>query len=39
MARAEQEDLPYLFKLRMTKGGNKIVEHLMRGADWTDAWG
>jgi len=37
MTRAEREDLPYLFKLRMTKGGKKIVEHLMRGSDWTDA--
>jgi len=39
IARAEREDLPYLFKLRMTKGGKKIVERLNRGADWTDAWG
>ena len=37
MARAEQEDIPYLFKLRMTKGVKKIVERLMGGADWTDA--
>ncbi len=31
MARAEQEDLPYLFKLRMTKGVKKTVERLMGG--------
>ena len=37
MARAEQEDLPYLFKLRMTNGVKKIVERLMRGAAWSDA--
>jgi hypothetical protein len=37
MARAEQEDLPFLFKLRMTKGVKKIVERLMRGAQWTEA--
>ena len=37
MARAEQEYLPYLFKLRMTKGVKKIVERLMRGAQWTEA--
>ena len=37
MARAEQEDLPYLFKLRMTTGVKKIVERLMRGAAWSDA--
>jgi hypothetical protein len=37
MARAEQEDLPYLFKLRMTNGVKKIVERLMRGAAWSEA--
>ena len=37
MARAEQEGLPYLFKLRMTNGVKKIVERLMRGAAWSDA--
>jgi hypothetical protein len=38
MARAEQEDLPYLFKLRMTAGVKKIVERLMRGAAWSAVW-
>lgn len=33
MARAEQEDVPYLFKLRMTPRVKKTVERLMRGAD------
>ena len=37
MARAEQEGLAYLFKLRMTKGVKKIVERLMRGAAWSEA--
>jgi hypothetical protein len=37
MARAEQEGIDYLFKLRMTKGVRKLVERLMRGADWQDA--
>jgi hypothetical protein len=37
MARAEQQDLPYLFKLRMTTGVKKIVERLMRGAQCSDA--
>jgi hypothetical protein len=37
MARAEQEGLDYLFKLRMTKGVKRLVEKLMRGTDWTDA--
>ena len=36
MARAEQEGVPYLFKLRMTPG-SKAVERLMRGADWSEA--
>ena len=37
MARAEQEGLPYLFKLRMTRGVKKIVKRLMRGAAWSEA--
>ena len=37
MARAEQEAVPYLFKLRMTKGVKKAVERLMREADWSAA--
>ena len=35
--RAEQEGLPYLFKLRMTAGVKKSVERWMREAPWTDA--
>ena len=34
MQRAEQEGLPYLFKLRMTSGTRRLVERLMRGRDW-----
>ena len=37
MARAEQEGIDYLFKLRLTKGVKKLVERLMGGADWTAA--
>ena len=37
MARAEQEQVPYLFKLRMTKGVKKTVERLMREAVWDAA--
>ena len=37
MQRAEQEGLPYLFKLRMTAGVKKSVERLMREALWTEA--
>ncbi len=37
MARAEQEGLPYLFKLRLTSGVKKIIERLMRGAAWSEA--
>ncbi len=37
MARAEQEGIDYLFKLRMTAKVKKLIERLMRGADWTDA--
>ena len=37
MQRAEQEGLPYLFKLRMTAGVKKSVERLMREAPWCAA--
>jgi hypothetical protein len=37
MARAEREGIDYLFKLRLTAGVKKLIERLMRGADWTDA--
>jgi hypothetical protein len=37
MARAEQEGLGYLFKLRLTQGAKKLVERLMRDAQWTEA--
>ncbi len=37
MARAEQEGVPYLFKLLMTNGVKKAVERLMRGAAWCEA--
>jgi hypothetical protein len=37
MQRAEQEGLPYLFKLRMTARVKKSVERLMREAPWCDA--
>lgn len=37
MARAEQEGVAYLYKLRMTKGVKKTVERLMRGANWCQA--
>jgi hypothetical protein len=37
MARAEQEGIDYLFKLRMTAKVKKLVARLMQGADWTDA--
>lgn len=37
MQRAEQEGLPYLFKLRMTSGTRRLVERLMLGRSWVDA--
>jgi hypothetical protein len=37
MVRAEQEGLPFLFKLRLTQGVKKTIERLMRGASWTSA--
>lgn len=36
-ARAEQEGVGYLFKLRLTSGVKKSIERLMRGAEWCDA--
>jgi hypothetical protein len=35
MARAEQEGIAYLFKLRLTSGVKKVIERLMRGAETT----
>jgi hypothetical protein len=37
MARAEQEDLPYLFRLRLTANVRRSLERAMRQADWADA--
>jgi hypothetical protein len=37
MAGAEQRGLPYLFRLRLTKGVRGALERAMREADWTDA--
>jgi hypothetical protein len=37
MAHAEQEGIDYLLKLRLTSGVKKVIERLMRGADWRDA--
>lgn len=37
MREAEQKGVPYLFKLRLTKGTRTLVERLMRGCDWIDA--
>jgi hypothetical protein len=37
MARAEQEALPFLFKLRLTQGVKKTIERLLRGASWSNA--
>jgi hypothetical protein len=37
MARAEQQGIDYLFKLRLTKNVRRLVERLMRGADWSKA--
>lgn len=34
MQAAEQAELPYLFKLRLTKNTRKLVERLMRGSHW-----
>jgi hypothetical protein len=37
MRQAEQMDVPYLFKLRLTKGTRTLIERLMRGRDWVTA--
>ena len=37
MARAEQEGVGYLFKLRLSSGVKKAIERLMRSAEWCDA--
>jgi hypothetical protein len=37
MQRAEQEGLPYVFKLRLTSGTRRLVERLMGGRTWVDA--
>ncbi|MBK1648975.1 transposase, partial [Rhabdochromatium marinum] len=37
MARAEQEGVPLLFKLRLSKGVKQSIERLMREADWCEA--
>jgi hypothetical protein len=37
LQRAEQEGLPYLFKLRLTSKTRRLIERLMLGRDWLDA--
>jgi hypothetical protein len=37
MQQAEQAQLPYLFKLRLTKNTRLLIERLMRGSDWVKA--
>lgn len=37
MRQAEQAGMPYLFKLRLSKGTRTLIERLMRGRDWIDA--
>jgi hypothetical protein len=37
MQQAEQVQLPYLFKLRLTKNTRRLIERLMRGRDWVKA--
>ncbi|MBV8398688.1 MAG: transposase, partial [Acetobacteraceae bacterium] len=37
MARAEQTDLPYLFRLRMTAKVKRSLERAMQQSDWADA--
>jgi len=37
MRQAEQLGVPYLFKLRLTKGTRTLIERLMRGRDWVSA--
>jgi Transposase DDE domain group 1 len=37
MSRAEQEGMPYLFKLRSTRNVKRLIEKAMGEADWTAA--
>jgi len=37
MARCEQEEMPYLFKLRLTRGVKRAIEKMMGQNDWADA--
>ncbi len=37
LQRAEQEELPYLFKLRLTKNVTRAIERLMQDSEWADA--
>src|SRR5271156_4343787 len=37
MARAEQNNLPYLFRLRMTANVRRSLERAMQQSDWADA--
>ena len=37
MQRAEQEGVPYLLKLRLTKNVKRTIERLMQNSEWTDA--
>jgi Transposase DDE domain group 1 len=37
MSRAEQEEVPYLFKLRATRNVKRSIEQAMGQADWSDA--
>jgi Transposase DDE domain group 1 len=37
MARAEREELAYLFRLRMTKNVRRSMQRAMRQSDWADA--
>ena len=37
MARAEQEGLPYLFRLRATANVKRALERAMAERDWSDA--
>ena len=37
MQRCEQEGLDYLFEQRLTKGTKRLIERLLRDAQWTDA--
>ena len=37
MARAEQNDLAYLFRLRMTVNVRRSLDRAMQQSDWADA--